>query len=996
MKTTKSLTITLLVLLATALNAAAATFVVTNADDSGPGSLRDALTHANSNAQADTINFAPEFFATARTIVLASELQITWDNANPGRLVTINGPGANLLTISGNNAVRPIYAGAYSSVAMSGITIRDGNGVGTVPPNAGTSGGGIMCNTCSLTLTNMVIRNNTVPDTGGGIYAVGGRSFTLVDSVVTENNANHGGGIWESSSNVKTIRNTTISNNVAKNDVGGATFNWETLTMENCVVTGNKAATFSGVSGGAGQSGGLSFYNVASGTVTDTVVSNNTAGFDLQGNAVTAGFYAGIHSDGGVMTFRRISVTGNRVAADPAKGVGVVGGMHLRVPGGPYTIIDSVISGNAGGNEGGGIATAHTGPVYIINTTIANNAARRGGGIRNHSDELTVINSTIAGNTAAPWTPEEANGGGGIMNLGSVRTRVQNSIIANNNAEDLRGGFISNGYNIIGNTAYSTGFGAPGDQLNVDPLLDPNGLQNNGGPTLTIALQSNSPAINAGSNALAVDRNGAALPFDQRGHPFERIFGGTVDIGAFEVQPPPNTTPGTNVTTTSPSGDAKVTFPEVTTPGDTTFAPIDPPSSAGSPPPNFTIVNDAPAYDITTTASYTPPLTVCFTVSSINTAAEFARVRILHGENGVLVDRTIMAPGSPAPDFATRTVCARVDSLSPFAVALAPAEEPPPSPTPTPTATPSATPTPTATATPTPTATATPTPTASPSPSATPEPSASPSATPTPSASPTPSSRQLLNIATRLRVQTGENVLIGGLIVTGNVPKKVIIRAIGPSLSGVFDGALADTTLELYRGETLLAANDNWKDSQQAEIEQTTIPPEHDLESAIVYTLDPGFYTAVMSGKAASTGIGVIEVYDLDQAAHSKVVNIASRGFVEAGDDVMIGGLIVGGNGIEDARILLRAIGPSLREAGVADALQDPTLELRDANGDLLRVNDDWQQSQQSEIEATTIPPHHPAESAMIVTLPPGNYTAVVRGKNDTTGVGLVEVYNVP
>jgi hypothetical protein len=255
---------------------------------------------------------------------------------------------------------------------------------------------------------------------------------------------------------------------------------------------------------------------------------------------------------------------------------------------------------------------------------------------------------------------------------------------------------------------------------------------------------------------------------------------------------------------------------------------------------------------------------------------------------------------------------------------------------------------------------------------------------------------QLLNIATRLRVQTGENVLIGGLIVTGSQPKKVILRAIGPSLAGVFSGALSDPVLELYQGDTLLARNENWKDSQQAEIEATTIPPSHELESSIVQTLPPGSYTAVMSGHSETTGIGVIEVYDLDQAANSRLANIASRGFVEAGDNVMIGGLIVGGDGSTDARILIRAIGPSLGNAGVADALADPTLELRDVNGEILRENDDWQQSQQAEIEATSIPPSDPAESALIVTLPSGNYTAVVRGKGDTSGVGLVEVYNLP
>jgi hypothetical protein len=279
----------------------------------------------------------------------------------------------------------------------------------------------------------------------------------------------------------------------------------------------------------------------------------------------------------------------------------------------------------------------------------------------------------------------------------------------------------------------------------------------------------------------------------------------------------------------------------------------------------------------------------------------------------------------------------------------------------------------------------------------TPNPIPTPTPTPTASPSPTaaPSPRQLLNIATRLRVQTGENVLIGGVIVTGTEPKKVIIRAVGPSLAAVFDGALGETTLELYQGDTLLAVNDDWKDSQQAEIEATTIPPNDERESAIVRTLDPGSYTAVMSGKNGATGIGVVEVYDLAQGAASKLANIATRGFVEAGDDVMIGGLIVGGNGDANAQVLVRAIGPSLGAAGVAGALQDPTLELFDADGNIIRANDDWQQSQAAEIERTTIPPPHPAEAAIIAALPPGNYTAVVRGKNDSTGVGLVEVYSI-
>jgi hypothetical protein len=233
------------------------------------------------------------------------------------------------------------------------------------------------------------------------------------------------------------------------------------------------------------------------------------------------------------------------------------------------------------------------------------------------------------------------------------------------------------------------------------------------------------------------------------------------------------------------------------------------------------------------------------------------------------------------------------------------------------------------------------------------------------------------------------------LIIAGPDPKRVIIRAIGPSLSQVFAGALGDPKLELFQGNTLLESNNDWKDSQQAEIEATTIPPSHDLESAIVRTLLPGNYTAVMSGNDGGAGIGVVEAYDLDQAANSKLANIATRGFVDSGDNIMIGGVIAGGNGGADTRVLIRAIGPSLTNAGIAGALQDPILELRNANGTLLRENDNWQAEQQSDIEATTIPPSNPAESAIVATLTPGNYTAVVRGKNNTTGVALVEVYNV-
>ena len=265
---------------------------------------------------------------------------------------------------------------------------------------------------------------------------------------------------------------------------------------------------------------------------------------------------------------------------------------------------------------------------------------------------------------------------------------------------------------------------------------------------------------------------------------------------------------------------------------------------------------------------------------------------------------------------------------------------------------------------------------------------------------------QLLNISTRARVLSGDKVLIGGFIITGNEPKKVIIRGIGPSLSGL-PGTLSDPTLELHDGDTMLAANDDWKiasngSSQQAEVEATTLPPSNDVESAIVITLNPGSYTAILSGKNGGTGVGLVEVYDLAAGANSQLANISTRGSVETDDNVLIGGLIVGGAaGSGNALLLVRALGPSLVGSGVQDALQDPVLELYDANGASIATNDNWQtndqtqQSQQAEVEATGLAPTNSLESAVIAVVPAGPLTAIVRGSNGTTGVGIVEVYKL-
>ncbi|MEY2584445.1 MAG: hypothetical protein QOD80_471, partial [Verrucomicrobiota bacterium] len=263
-----------------------------------------------------------------------------------------------------------------------------------------------------------------------------------------------------------------------------------------------------------------------------------------------------------------------------------------------------------------------------------------------------------------------------------------------------------------------------------------------------------------------------------------------------------------------------------------------------------------------------------------------------------------------------------------------------------------------------------------------------------------PQMGQLLNIATRLRVQTGDNVLIGGFIISGTDPKKVMVRGIGPSLAGFgIADPLADPTLEVHDSANTLATNDDWKlrtdnSSQEAEIEASQLAPTNDKESAIVRTLpaNNAGYTAVLRGKNNSTGIGVVEAYDLDVAANSRLANISTRGLVESGDNVLIGGIIAS-KGL--TKVVVRAIGPSLASFGITNPLMDPTLELYDDSGTPIAINDDWQTSQKEDIEESTLTPNDSRESAIFAALPAGNYTAVVRGKDGATGIAVVEAYNV-
>jgi hypothetical protein len=252
-------------------------------------------------------------------------------------------------------------------------------------------------------------------------------------------------------------------------------------------------------------------------------------------------------------------------------------------------------------------------------------------------------------------------------------------------------------------------------------------------------------------------------------------------------------------------------------------------------------------------------------------------------------------------------------------------------------------------------------------------------------------------------VEVGDEAMIGGFIITGNAPASVVLRGMGPSLvqSGVpVAEVLNDPILELHGPNgSLITTNDNWKDSpQRSRIEGTVFQPSDDRESVILATLSPGAYTVILAGSGQTTGIGLVEIYDTDQAADSALANTSTRGFVQTGNNVMCGGFVLGGNS-NPARVAIRGLGPSLAQYGLSEVLADPVLELHDGNGALMISNDNWTDDPvtAAELVANGLAPQNGDESGIFVSLPPGQFTVILSGKNNGTGtgIGLLEIYNL-
>ncbi len=765
-----------------ALSAAGGTIVVTTYADTtandGNCSLREAITAANTNTASGAAAGECVAGTTALDTIVFSVLEfcpiggcsisLILDLPDISSAMSIVGPGAGSLILqpTAGTRIRIFNVSTGSATiptSISGFTIRNGDSRDV------DGGGGVRNAAPTLNLTNCLFQNNKTSGTS---------------------NNRQGGGLLNAGGTVN-VTNCTFNQGAAIR--GGGIFNNGTLNVADSIFTANVAGT----SNSNGQGGGIAESSFARTTVTNCSFTDNFAG--ERGGAIIA-------------VGTNFTVTGSTFTGNKSSEGGAISNFGM------CNVVNSTMAGNMAGHVAGGFFVGSgggienfAGTMNLTSTTVSGNVTdSNGGGIYNRA-ALNVTNSTITGNSTTGMGG--LSEGGGIHSIPSGNpfptnpsANIKSSLVAGNsatNSPDVKGNVNTSGFNLIGKNDGSTGFTAATDHTGtvaapLDPKLDPNGLQNNGGPTMTIALLPGSPAIDKGTSAGLTGN----LTADQRGAGFPRVFddgqignatgGDGTDIGAFELQ----------------------------------------------------------------------------------------------------------------------------------------------------------------------------------------------------IAQPT----RLANISTRLRVETGDNVLIGGFIITGTQDKKVIIRAIGPSLP--FPAKLDNPTLELRDSSGVLESNDNWVSSTNKQaILDSGVPPTDDLESAIVRSLpaNNASYTAIVRGLNNTAGIGVVEAFDLDPTADSKLANISTRGFVQTGDNILIAGTIIVGQTAQ--KVIVRAIGPSLTFPG---KLENPTLELRDQNGGLVEANDNWVDSPNKQaIIDSGVPPPNDLESAIVQTLPANGagYTAIVRGVSNTTGIAVVEVF---
>lgn len=1027
---------------------------VTNTNDDLGGSLRQSIKNAK---RGDRIVFQiptsdggyypdPQTFFVTLT---SGELVIDKD-------LTIDAGGQKIVvrrsTVSGDTPYFRVFHITAGTVVLSGLTIQYGNASTSADP----TGGGIH-NSGNLTLRHCGILDNTGGNSGGGLNNAAGSA--LIDSCTFGgNNAKNGGGIINFAA--LTVTNSTFYGNKSTAGNGGAINNSGTsLSVSSCTISGNTSSGMGGGIATGGLAPHVADSIIAGNTTTGSatsvdvfgpcssdgynfigVVNDQTSGFGNPGsndqtgtNAKPADPRLGPLQDNGGPAETMKPGTGS-----PVIDQGNSNGTTVDERNAPRPVF--LVGGSKPG-DGSDIGAFEKGKDQWPesgNTLTVTNLAEHGDSECTVDDctlreAIQIGNFLVANAGTGPMSINFAPGLSGVILNTKVATGLQVSQALTINGPGARvltvsgeqfarifditaGAVVTiDGLTISYGNSVSVGSGGAIQNAGTLTLQECSVLNNSGG--------SGGGAANSGT--LTVDRcTFAGNQSTGHGGALRNTSTLTVTNSTFYNNTSVNS--GAISSFINSGGPATVTVTNCTvtennaTDNNATGGGLN--NGANS---TFTVRNTLVAYNLTRSPSG-DDLAGAFTSGGHNLIrSDSGSTGFTDGKNGDLVgtsynytrgpfvnnggptDTTALLSGSSAIDKGDDANAPATDQRGYYRSGtsdIGAFEFTGVAPTPTPTATPTATATPAPTGTPEASAT----PTATPLPNVTPTPTATATTTPEPSATPTPSTTpgsasQLLNLSTRKQVGTGDNVLIGGFIVVGSDDKQVIVRGLGPSLP--VSDALADPTLELHdAATTLLAFDDNWKDKQQAEIEATGIPPTNDVEAAIVGSLAArpveeggAGYTGVLAGQGGTTGIGLLEIYDLNTSANSTLANISTRGFVGTGDDLLIGGFIPGPSDRAALKVLVRALGPSLTAQGVNGALEDPVLELHDANGTLL-TNDNWKDADNaSEIQAT-LPPPDDRESAIITILAPSNagYTAVVRGVGNTTGVALVEVYALP
>jgi hypothetical protein len=989
----------------------AATLTVTSTADSGAGSLRQALADA---IDGDTIEFAPAL--NAQTITLTSAELVIDKN------ITITAPGPDRVGVRRSTAnftpqFRIFHVLPGHVVLIAGLNVSNGSLSGA------DVGGGIRNDQSALTLNNCAVFNCAAGSYGshgqaGGISSDNG-TLEINHSSITGNFADERcGGIYNTAGGKLTIRDSLVSGNRVTVQysnppqvvgICGGIRNAGTAEVTNCTIDSN-------IGGGAG--GGID--NSGSLTIANSTISNHTV--------LNAG--GGIYNSGALM-ISNSTISGN--AAD-FKGFGEGGGIKTVGASASLTINNTTFSGNRVPTFGfgGGIYVAG-GTLDLENTilkagTQGANIYRNQGTVISHgynlcSDAgggfLTAPGDQI--NTDPKLGPLQNNGGPTATHdllVDSPAIEAGNPDFTPPPFSDQRGPNyyrVFNGRIDIGSLEVQP---SPGPTPVPTPVPTPTPTPGTPTPTPSPGTPTPTPGTPT-PTPIAATPTPTPIP----GTLLDTITG--ADTTTF-TESSPRTYMGdgwTNNTIPAGSTSVKVTGLTLYMVSKTTQAYTDVVAriqfwnnhnQAATPvftnPSGALITVDLGPQNLTANTFTAIPVTLATPLVlpggpgrnwgfaqnfQGNTGAGLGDTNNLTSmitahSNGLYATGQITTGTAPAFGY-FRNASSRVDfnfastdsrtlqglNAQGIGIVIFGTAQGGGTPTPTPTVGPSTTPTPTVTA----------------------SPSTTPTPTPASTVAPIPTPGRALNISTRLRVETGDRVMIGGFIITGSGPKRVAVRGIGPSLTnfGITD-ALADPVLELRDSSgALLVQNDNWQNNatdQGAQLVSLGLAPQDPNESGIVAQLPSGAsYTAILSGKNAGTGVGLVEVYDTDEGADSQLANISTRGFVQTADNVMIGGFILGGG----TSVIARGIGPSLSQFGLSNVLADPILELRDSNGMLLKANDNWQSDSVSAAQLTArgLAPQNPLESGIFASLPAGAFTAILAGKNGGSGIGLIEIYNV-